>query len=183
MSKNKTNNSKSVTSSTSHKGAAPAAPSISVPRVPQLAPAATKSDESKKPSASNATTKELLLSRIQNVIERTDRWHAMLAGGNNQSAADAAKAANKALTALAAEAAKLPASWKVYNRTVRVVFHEGDVVMITKDKREEYAALVEDSELEELRVVKNLGKKIVVSTESGARMFVPVGHLEASDEV
>jgi len=90
----------------------------------------------------------------------------------------AAAAVMTALKALLDEAGKLGDDWKpAKGARPGKSFGSGDIVQITEDRRGLYDGLIEKSDMDELRVIKQIGKKVSVKCASGDKMFLPAGHL------
>jgi len=64
-----------------------------------------------------------------------------------------------------------------FNKT----FDPGNIVQITEKRREAYVGLLEADELDELRVIKQVGSKCAVMTPSKAKLFLPVAHLRSAE--
>lgn len=71
----------------------------------------------------------------------------------------------------------LPDSWVPSGRRVRVDFAPGMTVIMVDGKREKYEETLSEK-LGELKVVRCIGRKVVVQTDDGLRMFLPVGHVK-----
>lgn len=82
------------------------------------------------------------------------------------------------LKALIEEAEKLPEDWK-RSKTARPgkAFGPGDIVAIAEGHRARYADLIEKDEMDDLRVIKQINKKVSVKCPGGDKMFVPAHHL------
>ena len=71
----------------------------------------------------------------------------------------------------------LPDSWVPSGRRVRIDFTPGMVVRMVDGKREKYEETLGEK-LGDLKVVRCIGRKVVVQTDDGLKMFLPVGHVK-----
>ena len=81
--------------------------------------------------------------------------------------------------------AKLPADWVPARRDSSIPkaarFAEGMSVQIAERRRSAYEGLLDASDMANLTVVKVAGKRLVVETKSGVRLFLPVASVAVAD--
>jgi hypothetical protein len=95
--------------------------------------------------------------------------------GVEMDAAYALVMARSALTRVVEAFAALPADWRPLGHSAvgTSKFGAGDFVQIAEKRRSSFVGLLEADEMLELRVVKVVGKKLVLQTEGGTRLVLP----------
>lgn len=143
---------------------------------PEEKKAARAAKRANRPSPAPRLGKNMarLVKRLARVVSMID---ASKDGSEEQAAAECLGNARNLLDAAAGHFENFPANWKPVARAARgettSKFEAGQFVQIAEKRRASFEGLLEADEMLELRVVKVVGKKLVLATEGGVRMVLP----------
>lgn len=111
----------------------------------------------------------LIRKNVERMLERTEnvpRLHALM--GQLLSAAKG----------VAEGVEELPADWKrKAGERPSKAFNPGEIVTMPEAHRAKYDGLLEDGDFDELTVVKQVGKKVIVRSPSGVKTMLPAFHV------
>lgn len=158
----------------------PAAPAKKVtPAAPEAAPAKPAKEKREKRSH-----KALMAARLGRALKRVAQARSFL---RDSEAAEAATEAETALKQLTQAVQDLDDNWtRARSRKGAQVFGEGQLVAVNNSWKATYEELMDEEEMDELRVVKKAETKngnavYSVVTADGTRLFIPAAHLRAAE--
>lgn len=146
-------------------------------------------DEQRKERRENrkknrAPLKQRLTKFFVRSIKRTERFAAMFEGKEVAETRNHLVTAVSKLRAALSSLDELPPNWQPakVERGARDLLAPGTVVRLSESKREQYASIVPDDEMDKLKIVQVIGKKYVLETPTKLRMFLPAAHVKTEQD-